>query len=59
MRAWIELPDPGWAAVRLATAAMHRLGYRTEVVRGSGAVLLRLSGSRLDAGELWRLPGEG
>ena len=60
MRAWIELPrDSGWADIRLARSALHKLGYRTEEVRGSGNVLLRLSGVKLESGELWRFPGQG
>ena len=60
MRAWIELsPDSGWGRIRVAHSALHQLGYRTEELRGSGPVLIRLSGSRLEAGELLRMPGEG
>ncbi len=60
MRAWIELPrDAGWADIRLAAASLHKLGYRTAELRGTGPVLLRLSGAELDAGELWRVPGQG
>jgi hypothetical protein len=59
-RAWIELPpDAGWGRVRLAHAALHELGYVTEELRGTGNVLIRLSGSRLEAGEVLRGPGEG
>lgn len=60
MRAWIELPaNSGWGDIRLAAVALNQLGYVTEELRGTGLVLLRLSGSRLDAGELWRVPGQG
>jgi hypothetical protein len=60
MRAWIELPAAsGWAGIRLASVALNKLGYTTEELRGSGPVLLRLSGARLEVGELWRVPGEG
>jgi hypothetical protein len=60
MRAWIELPlDAGWADIRLARHALHQLGYATAELRGTGPVLLRLSGSRLDVGKLWRAPGQG
>ena len=59
MRAWIEMPaGSGWGDVRVAMGALHELGYVTEEQRGTGNVLLRLSGSRLDVGELWRLPGQ-
>jgi len=60
MRAWIELPrDYGWAQIRLASVALNNLGYVSEELRGAGPVLLRLSGTRLEAGELWRVPGQG
>jgi hypothetical protein len=60
MRAWVELPaDSGWAGIRLATVALESLGYYVEELRGTGNVLLRLSGARLEAGELWRVPGQG
>jgi hypothetical protein len=60
MRAWIELPvASGWADIRLARSALHALGYTTEELRGSGPVLLRLSGARLKVSELWRMPGQG
>ena len=59
-RAWIELPrDAGWGQVRLAQTTLNNLGYVTEELRGTGPVLLRLSGSRLDVSELWRVPGQG
>jgi hypothetical protein len=59
-RAWIEFaPDSGWGDVRLARAALHRLDYVTEEMRGAGPVLLRLSSSRLEVGDLWRVPGQG
>jgi hypothetical protein len=60
MRAWIELPAAsGWAGIRLARSALHALDYTTEEMRGTGNVLLRLSGSRLEVSELWRVPGQG
>ena len=60
MRAWIELPrDSGWAGIRLARHALHQLGYTTSELRGTGNVLLRLAGSKLEPGELWRAPGQG
>ena len=60
MRAWLELPrDSGWADIRLARSALHKLGYRTAELRGTGNVLLRLSGGVLETGELWRSPGQG
>ncbi len=59
MRAWVELPaDSGWGDIRLARGALHKLGYVTEELRGTGPVLLRLSGSALDVTELWRYPGQ-
>ena len=59
MRAWVELPaDSGWADVRLARAALHKMDYATAELRGTGNVLLRLSGGGLDVGELWRAPGQ-
>jgi hypothetical protein len=60
MRAWIELPpDSGWGRVRVVQGALHRLGYATDEIRGTGNVLIRLSGERLRAAELLRGPGEG
>ena len=60
MRAWFELPrDAGWADIRLTAASLHKLGYSTAELRGTGAVLLRLSGGKVDTGELWRSPGQG
>jgi len=59
-RAWIELPaGSGWADVRLARGAMAGLGYHVEEIRGTGNVMLRLSGSKLEAEQLWVMPGEG
>ena len=59
-RAWIEMPaGSGWGQVRAASRVLHELGYATEELRGSGNVLLRLAGSRLEAAELLRVPGEG
>ena len=48
----------GWGDVRVASGELHRMGYVTEEQRGTGNVLLRLSGSRLGVSELWRLPGQ-
>jgi len=60
MRAWIELPaDYGWGDIRVAAVALHELGYVSEEQRGTGWVMLRISGSRLERGALWRLPGQG
>ena len=60
MRAWIELPeDYGWGDIRVARGTLHRLGYVTEELRGTGNVLLRLSAVKLESGELWRVPGQG
>jgi T5orf172 domain len=59
-RAWIELPAAsGWADIRLARHALHELAYVTAELRGSGPVLLRVSGVELETGELWRVPGQG
>ena len=55
-RAWIELPDPGWGPVQVARSEVKRLGYTAEVVRGTGGVLLRLAGSKLDSEALWVMP---
>ena len=49
----------GWGQVRVASQTLRELGYTVEELRGTGNVLLRLSGSRLEAGELWRAPGQG
>ena len=58
-RAWIELPAAsGWADIRLARHALHELAYVTAELRGTGPVMLRLSGSKLETGELWRSPGQ-
>ena len=57
-RAWVELAaDSGWGAVRTVRAALARLGYVTAELRGTGNVLLRLSGVKLERGELLRMPG--
>ena len=57
MRAWIELPrSSGWADIRLAGSALHKLGYVTEEQRGTGRAWLRLSGARLDVSALWVTP---
>lgn len=56
-RAWIELPDPGWGAVQAARSDLGRLGYVTAELRGSGPVLLRLSGSQLGRGDVLKVPG--
>lgn len=59
-RCWMELPaDSRWADVRLASVALNKLGYTTEELRGTGNVLLRLPGSRLEVSELWRVQGQG
>ena len=59
MRAWIELPaDSGWSDVRLAITGIARLDYTVEEQRGTGWVMLRISGARLERGALWRLPGQ-
>jgi hypothetical protein len=55
-RAWIELPDPGWAAVRLARGKYEALCYAVSEVRGTGGVWLRLAGARLDSSALWIMP---
>lgn len=58
-RAWIELPaDYGWSDIRLTSTALAHLGYTVEELRGTGPVLLRLSGSKLERGALWRRPGQ-
>ena len=38
---------------------MAGLGYHVEEIRGTGNVMLRLSGSKLEAEQLWVMPGEG
>ena len=59
MRAWIELPaGSGWGDIRVASSELGRLDYVTEEQRVTGMVLLRLSGSKLERGALWRLPGQ-
>ena len=56
-RAWIEMPPgSGWGAIRLARTALRELGYHSEEVRGTGNVLLRLSGSPLERSALWVMP---
>lgn len=58
-RAWIELPaGSGWGDIRLASSELGRMDYVTEEQRMTGVVLLRLAGSKLGRGELWRLPGQ-
>lgn len=59
-RAWIELPaNSGWGDIRIAASDLGRMGYVTQEQRMTGLVLLRLSGSKLARGDLWRLPGQG
>jgi hypothetical protein len=59
-RAWIEMPAAsGWADIRKAHYALHELAYVTAELRGTGPVLLRVSGVELETGELWRSPGQG
>ena len=59
-RAWLELPPgTGWAGIRLASHALHELGYLTAELRGSGNVMLRVLGVEADVSEVWRLPGQG
>ena len=56
-RAWIEMqPGTGWGEVRVARSGLERLGYLTAELRGSGAVLLRFSGSPLERAEVLRVP---
>ena len=57
-RAWLEPPSPGWGDVASARSALEHLAYLTAELRGPGGVLLRVSGVRLDPGELLRVPGE-
>ena len=57
-RAWIDLPDPGWGPVQAARGDLERLGYVTEVVRGTRRVWLRVAGVNLDGSELWVMPPE-
>lgn len=58
-RAWIELPaDSGWGDIRVAASDLKRLDYVTEEQRGTGPVLLRISGAKLERSALWRLPGQ-
>ena len=58
-RAWIEFPaDTGWGDLRVAGTRLIELGYVTAELRGTGNVLLRLSGAQLERGELLRVPGQ-
>jgi hypothetical protein len=55
--AWIELPGSGWGETRVAIGQLEDQGYAVGEIRGAGPVLLRLSGVRLERGELLRMPG--
>jgi hypothetical protein len=57
-RAWIELPpDLGWGDTAVLKTALAGDGYVIEEIRGQ-VHMLRLSGSRLESPELWRMPGQ-
>ena len=58
-RARIEFPaGTGWGDVRVAGTRLIKLGYVAVELRGSGNVMLRLSGAPLERGELLRVPGQ-
>jgi len=60
VRAWIEMqPGTGWGDIRLMRSALRDLGYVNAELRGTGNVLLRLSASVLERGEVLRVPGRG
>jgi hypothetical protein len=58
-RAWIEMPPgAGWGEVRLMRTALRDLDYVSAELRGTAGVVLRLSGSQLDRGEVLKWPGQ-
>jgi hypothetical protein len=58
-RAWIEMrPGAGWGEVRLMRSALRDQGYVSAELRGTAGVVLRLSGSQLDRGEVLKWPGQ-
>ena len=59
-RAWVEFPpDAGWGTVRVARTRLEKhLAYVVAELRGSGPVLLRLSGTELEPAEALAVPGE-
>ena len=58
-RAWIEFPaDTGWGDVRVAGTRLIELGYVAAELRGSGNVMLGLSGAQLERPDLLRVPGQ-
>ena len=59
-RAWIELQaDSGWGDLRVAGTRLIEMGYVAAELRGTGNVLLRLSGAQLERPDLLRVPGQG
>jgi hypothetical protein len=56
-RAWIQPATSGWGDVQKAKAALGKLGYLVDELRGS-VVLLRVSAAVLEPGELLTMPGE-
>jgi hypothetical protein len=58
-RAWIEMrPGAGWGDVRLMRTALRDLDYVSAELRGTAGVVLRLSGSPLERGEVLKWPGQ-
>jgi hypothetical protein len=61
MRAWIEIPaEWGWGPVQALKAQLARAGYCTEEYRGTGPVMLAVTGGRPAPGtpRPWP-PGQG
>jgi hypothetical protein len=42
--------------VRAVIGDLERLGYRVYEVRGTGQVVVRVAGDRLETSELWVMP---
>ena len=58
-RVWIEMPpDSGWGDIQLLATSLRGAGYVVEEQRGTGPVMLRLAGAKLERGALWRRPGQ-
>lgn len=54
-RAWIECPsDWGWGQTQLLKGTLYSLGYYVSEWRGTGQVVLELTGSK--PGDEWRPP---